>query len=114
MTDADSVQMVVADQAKLNGWRIYGGHVYVGTAGPVSFLNCHFWDSMLVMPLTDVVAVGADVLVSECTREGGRRVASSLGPQAPCTCVMRACFLFARPIKSTSPTTTPTTPNRRW
>ena len=63
--------MAIQDTANLTGWRMYGGHVYVA-AGTVSFLNCHFWDSMILMPFTDVVAFGADVLVSfvrlDCSR----------------------------------------------
>lgn len=61
-TDAEMVNMAIQDTLNLSGWRIYGGHVYVA-AGTVRFLNCHFWDSMILMPFTDVVAFGADVLV---------------------------------------------------
>jgi len=63
-TDEAMVNVAIEDTANLSGWRIYGGHVYVA-AGTVRFLNCHFWDTMVIMPLTDVVAFGGDVLVSE-------------------------------------------------
>lgn len=61
------VNVAIQDTLNLAGWRIYGGQVYVA-AGTVHFLNCHFWDSMILMPLTDVVAFGADVLVRACVR----------------------------------------------
>lgn len=74
-TDEAMVNVAIEDTANLSGWRIYGGHVYVA-AGTVRFLNCHFWDTMVIMPLTDVVAFGGDVLVSEGGRESADWLAS--------------------------------------
>jgi len=62
MTDQAMTERAIQDQLDMNGWRIYGGHVYV-TAGTVRFFNCHFWDSMIWMPFTDQVVIGGDVLV---------------------------------------------------
>jgi len=62
MTDQAMTERAFQDQLDMTGWRVYGGHVYV-TGGTVRFFNCHFWDSMILMPFTDQVMIGADVLV---------------------------------------------------
>lgn len=44
--------------------RIYGGHVFIG-GGRLTFVNCMFWDFELLIPLTDRLRIGGDVLVRE-------------------------------------------------
>lgn len=44
------------------GFRIYGGHVLLVT-GEVNMFNCHVWDYIILVQLTDVLVVGGDVLV---------------------------------------------------
>lgn len=58
------VQVAIEDTMNAVGFRLYGGHVLVAT-GEVNMLNCHFWDLGILLPLTDVVAVGGDLLVSK-------------------------------------------------
>jgi len=63
ITDRIMTERAIQDQLDMTGWKVCGGHVYV-TGGTVRFFDCHFGDSMIVMPFTDQVMTGADVLVA--------------------------------------------------
>ena len=56
-----SVENAITATLNFVGGRIYGGHVFVA-AGNVNFFGCNFWDTTLVLPLTDQVSIGGDVL----------------------------------------------------
>ena len=58
----ESVQNAIQATLDFVGGRIYGGHVFVA-AGTVTFFGCNFWDTTLMMPLTDQIIIGGDVLV---------------------------------------------------
>lgn len=42
--------------------RVYGGHVFIG-GGTLQFIDCMFWDFELLIPFTDRLRIGGDVLV---------------------------------------------------
>lgn len=44
------------------GLRVYGGHVFIG-GGTLQFIDCMFWDFELLIPFTDRLRIGGDVLV---------------------------------------------------
>ena len=60
--DLESVQGAIESTLDFIGGRIYGGHVFVA-AGTVTFFGCNFWDTTLLLPLTDQISIGGDVLV---------------------------------------------------
>ena len=52
----ESVQSAIAATMAGTGGRVYGGHVFV-MDGDVQFTACNFWDTTLVVPVTDQVGV---------------------------------------------------------
>lgn len=53
----EAVQAAIAATVEGTGGRVYGGHVFVAE-GDVQFVACNFWDTTLVLPLTDQVGGG--------------------------------------------------------
>jgi hypothetical protein len=64
-TDPESIQGAIEDTLNFVGGRIYGGHVFVA-AGNVNFFGCNFWDSALVLPLTDQVSLSSSQSAPLC------------------------------------------------
>lgn len=58
----ESVAAAMEATARGVGSRVWGGHVFVA-AGRVDFIFCHFWDTAILVPLTDQLIFGGDVLV---------------------------------------------------
>jgi hypothetical protein len=64
----EAVQGAIEDTASGIGLRIYGGHILLA-AGTVNMVNCHIWDNIVLVQLTDALAFGGDILVSfDCTK----------------------------------------------
>lgn len=83
----EAVEAAIDDTRNGVGIRLYGGHILVAT-GEVNMLNCHFWDLAILLPLTDIVAIGGDLLVRAACRDMAHAmgVASrSLLPPPRCT-----------------------------
>ena len=60
--DIESVQNAIQSTLDFDGGRTYGGHVFVAS-GTVTFFGCNFWDTTILLPLTDQSIIGGDVLV---------------------------------------------------
>ncbi len=58
----ESVTNAIVSTLNFVGGRIYGGHVFMAV-GNKNFFGCNFWDTVLIIPLTDQVSIGGDVLV---------------------------------------------------
>lgn len=55
----------IEDTRNAVGVRLYGGHILIAT-GEVNMVNCHIWDALILLQLTDAIAIGGDLLVRLC------------------------------------------------
>jgi hypothetical protein len=62
-TTPESVRDAIKSTIEGTGGRVYGGHVFV-MDGDVDFVACNFWDTVLVLPLTDQVYLLLLLLIS--------------------------------------------------
>jgi len=58
----ESVQSAIQSTLDFVGGRVYGGHVFVAS-GTVTFFGCNFWDTTILLPLTDQITLGGDKLL---------------------------------------------------
>jgi hypothetical protein len=58
----ESVQSAITATLQGIGGRIYGGIIFIA-AGSVSITNCHFWSTSILLPVTDQIVVGGDILM---------------------------------------------------